>query len=220
MPTSSELRSSGRSNIEGAITKYHRGYHDVGKKLGYKNITSRPRGYWSDFSNLKNELLPICKELGRMPTRSELISTGRSNIDSAIGTHHGGYHDVGKKLGYKDVRKRPNGYWSDFSNLKNELVPICESVEVDSPLFTGRNGGHCAVITLMKSYKRAIEESYLPLHFSIHSARHTYATFLLHATNNLRYVQKQLGHRKISMTALYADVLPSENGNLANKIRE
>ncbi len=95
-----------------------------------------------------------------------------------------------------------------------------EEVENDSPLFTGRIEGHCAVITLMKSFKRAIEESRLPLHFSIHSARHTYATFLLHATNNLRYVQKQLGHSKISMTALYADVLPSENGNLANMIRE
>lgn len=95
-----------------------------------------------------------------------------------------------------------------------------EEVGNDSPLFVGRNGQRCAVITLMKSFKRAIEESNLPLHFSIHSARHTYATFLLHATNNLRYVQKQLGHSKISMTSLYADVLPSENGSLANKIRE
>jgi integrase/recombinase XerD len=95
-----------------------------------------------------------------------------------------------------------------------------EEVEDDCPLFSGREGKHCAVITLMKSFKRAIEDSNLPLHFSIHSARHTYATFLLHTTNNLRYVQKQLGHSKISMTALYADVLPSENGKLANKIRE
>ena len=94
-----------------------------------------------------------------------------------------------------------------------------EEVENYSPLFTGRDGKHCAVITHMKSFKRAIEESNLPLHFSIHSARHTYATFLLHATKNLRYVQKQLGHSNISMTALYADVLPSENGSLANKIR-
>jgi len=95
-----------------------------------------------------------------------------------------------------------------------------EEVETDSPLFVGRNKKHCAVITLMKSFKRAIQESRLPTHFSIHSARHTYATFLLHATNNLRYVQKQLGHSSISMTSLYADVLPSENGSLANKILE
>lgn len=97
---------------------------------------------------------------------------------------------------------------------------MSEDVNNENPLFTGRDGKRCAVITLMKSFKRAIEESNLPLHYSIHSARHTYATFLLHSTNNLRYVQKQLGHSKISMTALYADVLPSENGSLANKIRE
>jgi len=105
-----------------------------------------------------------------------------------------------------------------FINWKKKT--ISESVDADSPLFTGRNGRHCAAITLMKSFKRAIVESHLPLHYSIHSARHTYATFLLHTTNNLRYVQKQLGHSKISMTALYADVLRSENGSLANKIRE
>ena len=92
--------------------------------------------------------------------------------------------------------------------------------EDNNALFTGRDGKHWATITLMKSSKRAIKESHLPSHYSIHSARHTYATFILHATNNLRYVQKQLGHSKINMTALYADVLPSENGNLANKIRK
>jgi len=105
-----------------------------------------------------------------------------------------------------------------FINWKKKTMS--ESVDADSPLFTGRDGKHCATINLMKSFKRAIQDSNLPLHFSIHSARHTYATFLLHATNNLRYVQKQLGHSKISMTALYADVLPSQNGSLANKIRE
>jgi len=132
---------------------------------------------------------------------------------------------------YLIVRKGKRGKKRDVY-LDKELVnhikkfitwkkkTMSESVECDSPLFTGRNGGHCAAITLMKSFKRAIEESHLPSHYSIHSARHTYATFLLHVTNNLRYVQKQLGHSKISMTALYADVLPSENGSLANKISE
>lgn len=94
---------------------------------------------------------------------------------------------------------------------------MSESVEADGPLFTGCNGRHCAAITLMKSFKRAIEESHLPSHYSIHCARHAYATFLLHTTNNLRYVQKQLGHSKINMTILYADVLPSENGTLARR---
>lgn len=93
-----------------------------------------------------------------------------------------------------------------------------ESVEPETPLFTSRKSGHVPPITLMKSFKRAIKEAGLPDHYSIHSARHTYATYLLHDTKNLKYVQKQLGHSNISMTALYSGILPEENGYLANQI--
>ena len=43
--------------------------------------------------------------------------------------------------------------------------------------------------------------------YSIHSLRHTYATFLLRASGNLRLVQKQLGHSSITITEVYADVI-------------
>lgn len=104
----------------------------------------------------------------------------------------------------------------DFIELKKKSLE--ESIEPDAPLFTGRDGGHPQPITLMKSFKRAIEEANLPDHYSIHSCRHTYATFLLHDTKNLRYVQRQLGHADIGMTALYSGILPEENGALANQI--
>jgi integrase len=99
--------------------------------------------------------------------------------------------------------------------IKHHLV----NPDAQAPFFPGRENQHCQPITLMKSFKRAVKEAGLPGHYSIHCARHTYATYLLHDTGNLRYVQKQLGHAQISMTALYADVLPEENGKLANMIR-
>ena len=92
-----------------------------------------------------------------------------------------------------------------------------ESVDDSAPLFSGRTG-HCPTITLMKSFKQAVVKAGLRRELSIHAARHTYATFLLHDTKNLRYVQRQLGHSNISMTALYSGILPEENGVLANKI--
>lgn len=93
-----------------------------------------------------------------------------------------------------------------------------EAIDSDAPLFPGRDGEHCKPITLMKSFKVALKTAGLPERYSIHSARHTYATFLLHDTKNMRYVQRQLGHSSIAMTALYADIMPEENGMLANKI--
>lgn len=44
---------------------------------------------------------------------------------------------------------------------------------------------------------------------TLHSARHTHATLLYKASgNNLRAVQKSLGHSRITTTQIYADVAP------------
>jgi len=104
-------------------------------------------------------------------------------------------------------------------HLKSYIRHHLINPDPQAPLFLGRNNKHAQPITLMKSFKKAVKEAGLPKHYSIHSARHTYATYLLHNTGNLRYTQKQLGHSQIAMTALYADVLPEENGKLANMIR-
>jgi integrase len=42
----------------------------------------------------------------------------------------------------------------------------------------------------------------------LHSARHTFGTYTYQATKNIRLVQKQLGHSKLSTTAIYSDVTP------------
>ncbi|MBU2488888.1 MAG: tyrosine-type recombinase/integrase, partial [Proteobacteria bacterium] len=90
-----------------------------------------------------------------------------------------------------------------------------EAVDEDSPLFMGRSG-HYSETALHLSFRKAVEAAGLTRRYSIHSARHTYATILLARTNNLRFVQKQLGHASLNMTALYADVLPEANQDLAN----
>ena len=66
--------------------------------------------------------------------------------------------------------------------------------------------------------KEATAKAGLRKRLSIHSCRHTYATFLLHDTQNIKYVQKQLGHVSLATTSIYADILPEENGKLANMI--
>lgn len=93
-----------------------------------------------------------------------------------------------------------------------------QSVTQDAPLFSGHGGNHSPTITLMKSFKSAIHAAGLRERLSIHKARHTYASFLLQSTRNLKYVQKQLGHQDITMTSLYAHILPEDNGILANSI--
>jgi len=93
---------------------------------------------------------------------------------------------------------------------------IGQSVEPDAPLFAGQGDKHCTTTTLNISFKKAVTNAGLRDNLSIHSARHTYATFLYAKTKNLIYTKKQLGHASMDMTSLYADILPEENGKLAD----
>ena len=132
--------------------------------------------------------------------------------DPRLTVHNGKGNRKGAVYLDKELVKHLNNF------IRLEKVSWGESVDNDAPLFSGRGGNHCQPITLMKSFKVATKSAGLPERYSIHSARHTYATFLLHDTQNMKYVQRQLGHSSIGMTALYAEIMPEENGVLANKI--
>ncbi len=89
---------------------------------------------------------------------------------------------------------------------------VGESIEPEHPLFlSGVSGGHLTTRAIQKVFKKYAAKVGLSSHFSIHCLRHTYACFLLKASNgNLRLVQKQLGHSKVTTTQVYADVMLPE----------
>jgi len=116
--------------------------------------------------------------------------------------------------------KRQSRISPAIEDVIKEEMDINDDIHTGSekPLFQGNEGNHYTTTALNRAFKQCIRAAKLRDDLSIHSARHTYATLLLHKTKNLRFVQKQLGHALINMTALYADVMPEENGKLANQI--
>jgi len=84
-----------------------------------------------------------------------------------------------------------------------------EPVVDDAPLLlSSATGEHMTTRAIQKAFKRCAKKSGLPPSCSIHCLRHTYACCLLKASKwNLRLVQKQLGHARISTTQVYADVM-------------
>lgn len=95
---------------------------------------------------------------------------------------------------------------TDFLNWKQH---VGEPIAPDQPLLRSSiTGSHLTTRSLQKSVKRLLKKAGLPTTYSIHSLRHTYACLLLKASNwNLRLVQKQLGHSKITTTQAYADIM-------------
>jgi len=90
-----------------------------------------------------------------------------------------------------------------------------ESTAARAPLFVSSRGGPLTRTAVYRIFRNKADAVGLPTRFSIHSCRHTYASLLYRASEyNLRLVQKQLGHRSIQTTQIYADVL-SEDAVLA-----
>jgi integrase/recombinase XerD len=90
-----------------------------------------------------------------------------------------------------------------------------ESTGPRAPVFLSSRGGALSRSAVFRIFKTNAAQVGLPPRFSIHSCRHTYASLLYRASNyNIRLVQKQLGHRSIQTTQVYADVL-SEDAALA-----
>lgn len=81
------------------------------------------------------------------------------------------------------------------------------AVGADSPVFCSADGKRSiSVRALQKRFARLLDDTGICGH-SLHHCRHTYATNLYLASGgDLRLVQKQLGHRKITTTQIYADV--------------
>ena len=63
-----------------------------------------------------------------------------------------------------------------------------------------------------KAFKRVLKDAELPLHFTPHCLRHTFASLLLQQGESPTYVQRQLGHASIQLTVdTYGRWLPMGN---------
>jgi integrase/recombinase XerD len=65
-----------------------------------------------------------------------------------------------------------------------------------------------------------LEETYLQKKVSPHVLRHTFATELYRMTNDLRKVQKTLGHSSIQTTMIYTHLVDEELENDMKKLDE
>lgn len=87
-------------------------------------MKKRSNGYWKDFNTLKEFLLPICNNFGRMITYRETLQI--KGLNHAIGLH-GGMQEVAKKLGFN------LNY--GFKTLSGNFVKSSYEVILDNFLF-------------------------------------------------------------------------------------
>ena len=112
--------------------------------------------------------------------KTAMIRGGKGNKDRMI---------ILSKNWLKSLKK-----YLDKKKIKSEFV------------FSKKNGKTLSTDTVQRITKESAKKAGITKHVTPHSLRHSYATHLLEAGVNIRYIQSLLGHANLNTTQIYTSV--------------
>ncbi|MFH1610668.1 MAG: site-specific tyrosine recombinase/integron integrase [Patescibacteria group bacterium] len=119
--------------------------------------------------------------------------------------------------------KAGKGNKDRYTILANSLVNILKQQQKvkdsNDYLFTSRNNKtHWHVMSVQKVIKQVARKANIVKNVSAHTLRHSFATHLLEGGNDIRYIQKLLGHKRLETTQIYTKVANNSLEKIVNPL--
>ncbi len=90
--------------------------------------------------------------------------------------------------------------------ISGVLEKYVRNKKIDDFVFESERGGKLTERSAQKVFAKALKLSGVKRNASCHSLRHSFATHLLEAGTDIRYIQELLGHAKLETTQIYTKV--------------
>lgn len=148
--------------------------------------------------------IAICETLFSTGMRiSELCNLKSSNVELYNGTiriYGKGAKERMIQIGNKDVLLILEKYEAEYMSAINK----------SGYFFVNPNATQLSDQAIRRMIKRYCSLASIDLHITPHMFRHTFATSLLEADVDIRYIQEMLGHSSITVTEIYTHVALSK----------
>jgi integrase/recombinase XerD len=138
---------------------------------------------------------------------SELCSLKADDVnlyDRTILIYGKGSKERKMQIGNDDVIQVLEKYKGDFQN----------EIKVCNHFFANQNGSKLPDQSVRRMINKYTALAGIPLHVTPHMFRHTFATSLLEADIDIRYIQEMLGHSSINITEIYTHVAMSKQRDI------
>ncbi len=161
---------------------------------------------FAQVSNKKHLLaLKLCYGMGLRV--SEVVKIKLEDIDSS--------RMVVQVVGAKGKKDR---YVPLPQSLLPQLREYYKAYRPKEYLLEGQYGGAYSKGSVQQVFKRAMKKARINKRIGVHGLRHSYATHLLEAGADMRFIQELLGHNSIKTTQIYTKVTPRSLSNIASPL--
>ena len=90
--------------------------------------------------------------------------------------------------------------------LMNVLKRYTQNSSLNAYVFESNRGGILTQRSIQKIFHNSLKKSEINKNATCHSLRHSFATHLLEAGTDIRYIQELLGHKRLETTQIYTKV--------------
>lgn len=102
--------------------------------------------------------------------------------------------------------------------VANVLIDYIKYKNANDYLFSTNRNGKYTKRSIQQIFYQALADSGIKKQASIHSLRHSFATHLVEADCNLRYIQELLGHKSVATTQIYTKVAVNRLEDVASPL--